>query len=341
MAYEGVLDDIRTCVNLGIPKRIPVFGIGMPFNIKMAGITHNQYTNDINVMVKTEVDSIRKYDYDWAIPFSDDFLEIEPLGLITKQEENIPVAASTYLAASYKTLKTLELPNCTKSGRMPGLLEVQRKIKNILADTICLTGHVAAPFTAVSLLFGTAETLILIHSDKDLLKEAINFCTELEIQWAQAQLKAGTDAIWLGDCVAGSSFISPQQFAEFAAEPAKKVSQAIKSKGGLVFYHSCENSIEHLKLAAELEFSAINIGEDIDIAEVKKQIGDKVCIMGNIDPIEVLWQGSPKDVEKETIRIIEAAGKKGGFIFNSAEGIVAETPEENLKTMIHSIRKLR
>ena len=29
------------------------------------------------------------------------------------------------------------------------------------------------------------------------------------------------------------------------AEPARTVSEAIKSKGGFVFYHSCEHSMEH------------------------------------------------------------------------------------------------
>ena len=340
MAYEGILKDIRICVDLGIPERIPMFGIAMPFNIKMAGITHSQYTNDIDLMTKTEVDSVLKYDYDWAIPFSDDFLEIEPLGVVTKQQENIPIAAVKYLDVCHKTVKNLRLPDFTKTGRMQSLLEVQRNIKTILKDKICLTGHIAAPFTAVSLLFGTAETLMLIHNDKQLLNEMIGFCTELEIGWAQAQLDAGADAIWLGDCVASSSFISPGQFEEFAAEPAKKICESIKRKGGFVFYHSSENSIQHLKLAAQLGFSAINIGEVVDIAEVKKQIGDKVCVMGNINPIEVLWQGSSKDVEKETKRIIDAAGKNGGFIFNSAEGIVMETPEENIKTMINTVKSL-
>ena len=32
--------------------------------------------------------------------------------------------------------------------------------------------------------------------------------------------------------------------------------------------------------------------------------------------------------------------KSGGFIFNSGEGIVAETPEINLKTMIQTVKRL-
>ena len=34
MAYSGVLDDIRTCVNLGVPTRVPVFGITGEFDVR-------------------------------------------------------------------------------------------------------------------------------------------------------------------------------------------------------------------------------------------------------------------------------------------------------------------
>ncbi|HBR19432.1 MAG: hypothetical protein A2Y13_04410 [Planctomycetes bacterium GWC2_45_44] len=340
MAYKEVIEDIRTCVNLGIPKRIPVFGIGIPFNIKMAGVTHRQYTNDIDVMVKTEVGSVRKYDYDWATPFSDDFIEIEPLGVETTDDENVPIAGSKYLLPTWETVKKLKIPDCRKDGRMSKLLEVQSKIKKILGDTVCQIGHVASPFSAASLIFGVEETLMLIHSDPDLLKKTIEFCIELESQWGKAQIEAGADAIWLGDCVASSSFISPQQYTEFAADAASKVCKALKKENGFVFYHSNEHSLEHLKIQADLSFSTINIGEDIDIAKVKEAIGKKVCIMGNIDPIKILWQGKPEDVERETRRIIDTAGKSGGFIFNSGEGIVAETPEINLKTMIQTVKRL-
>ena len=34
MAYYGVLDDIRTCVNLGVPKRVHFFGITEEFDVR-------------------------------------------------------------------------------------------------------------------------------------------------------------------------------------------------------------------------------------------------------------------------------------------------------------------
>jgi uroporphyrinogen decarboxylase len=311
----------------------------MALNARVIGITQHQYTHDVEKMIAAEIEGARNFDFDWVIPFSDDFLEFEPLGVETVDQDNLPVAASKYLSPNWKTIQHLKVPNCKTDGRMPKLLEVQSKLKAILGTTVCQVGHVASPFSAASLIFGVEETLMLILSNPDLLKKTIEFCTELEIQWANAQISAGADAIWLGDCVASSFFISARQFTELAADPAKKVSDAIKKAGGLVFYHSNEHSLEHLKIAAELGFSAINVGEDIDIALVKEAIGKKICLMGNIDPIKVLWHGSKKEIDNEVKRITTAAGKNGGFIFNTGEGIIAQSPQENIRTMIHAVRK--
>ena len=32
---SGILDDVRTCINLGIPKRVPIFAITGEFDVKI------------------------------------------------------------------------------------------------------------------------------------------------------------------------------------------------------------------------------------------------------------------------------------------------------------------
>ena len=151
---------------------------------------------------------------------------------------------------------------------MDQYLRALRQIKDELGDTICLCGQIAAPFTSCSLIFGVSDTLTLIFEDQELLKKTSEFFVDLQIEWGKAQLNAGADALWLGDCVASSSFISPQQYREFASQGASKVSEALQKEGGYIFYHTGDKSLTHLQLAAYLGFSALNIGEGIDMAKV-------------------------------------------------------------------------
>jgi uroporphyrinogen decarboxylase len=338
MAYKDVLKDIATCAALGVPGRTPVFGIGLHFNIRMAGITHRQYTNDIDAMVRCEAEAVEKFDYDWSLPFPDDFIEIEPLGVITKGQENIPRAAVGYLEASRRTISKLKLPDPSKDGRIPAFLEALKRIKAQLGDHVCLTGHVAAPFTAATLVFGVENTLMLLYNDPGLLHEATAFLTELEILWATAQIRAGADAIWVGDCCASSSFISGDHFSEYAAKPAASVIEQIRKHNAFSFYHAGDKNLSHLKLMADLGASAVNVAEGIDLSRVREVA--KVCLMGNMDPIKILWNGTAQDVAAQTRKIISSAGR-GGFIFNTGEGIVRQTPEENVRAMIRTVRASR
>ncbi|MDO9527691.1 MAG: hypothetical protein Q7J27_00865 [Syntrophales bacterium] len=107
MAYSGVLDDIKTCVNLGIPKRVPIFAESELFDVRMAGISYREYTYNVDKMVKSRVEAVTRFGSDWSIGWPDDYVEFEPLGIKLKGEENVPLAPYEYPPASWSTLKSL------------------------------------------------------------------------------------------------------------------------------------------------------------------------------------------------------------------------------------------
>ena len=339
MAYSGVLDDLRTCINLGIPKRVPVFALGELFNVRIAGITYAEYTHNTEKMVQCEVEAVKEFDYDWVYLNPDDNMEFESLGVKTKGGGNIPLAGYEFLSPSRDTVKKLKIPDFQNDGRMPAFLEAIRRIKQGLGDTVVLTGRVAAPFTSVALLYGVENALTLLFENPELFRKTADFFIELMKEWGKAQIQAGADAIWVGDCVASSGFISPKHYAEFGAEGASKLNEALKKEGAIIFYHAGESSLPHLELMAETHPDALSIGGKIALKEVKETIGKRICLLGNIHGIDTLQLGSPEEVEKETIRIMEEGKENGGYIFNSEEGIPRETPEENMKIMMQTAKK--
>lgn len=339
MAYSGVLDDIQACVDLRVPKRVPIFGITGEFDVKAAHITHPEYARNADAMVTCQTEMVKRFDYDWVFLIPDDYVEMEPLGIETQGDLHVPLTACEYLSASWETLDTLKLPDPKCDGRMPAFLDALGRIKETFGDTICLTGNVAGPFTSVGLLYGASETLTLLCDDPKLLMKSVEFFVDLQIDWAQAQLEAGADAIWLGDCFAGSAFISPEHYRAFAADGARTVCDRLKDAEAFVFYHAGENDIARLRLMAEVGPSALSVGELVDLEQAKNTIGKRMCLLGNIDGIRALERGSPADVERETARIMGIGKKGGGYIFNSGEGIPYQTPEENISTMMQTARK--
>lgn len=139
--------------------------------------------------------------------------------------------------------------------------------------------------------------------------------------------------------MATSHFISPQNYIDHAAEFADRDSRMVQRHGGIVFYHGGEFSPSHLSVMAELSFNAINIGERADIGEIKKLIGKKKCIMGNLDPIKVLLEGTPADVEKAVVSILGKAKQDGGYMFCTGEGVPYNVRPENVKAMIDAVNR--
>jgi len=340
MAYKGVIEDIQKCILLKEPSRIPVFAISMEFDIYNLSISHRDYERNFEKMVFSSIKSVEKFDYDWVLLHPDDYIEFEGIvETIKKEDTSIPVIAKNYIKPTQEILEEFRMPDFKKDLRMPVYLEALKEIKNKLGDSICLTGRLAAPFSSAALVFGISETMILTTERSDILNKALNFFTELQINWGIEQVRAGADAIWIGDCVASSNFISAETFQKFAAPGIKAVAKELKKYGCINYYHAAEKSISHLKLMPDMGIDIVNIGEGIDILEAKELIGSRICISGNLSPIKVLANGSVDDVRVEVKRIINSGKKGGGYIFNTEEGIPYYTPVENVKAMMETARE--
>ena len=98
------------------------------------------------------------------------------------------------------------------------------------------------------------------------------------------------------------------------------------------------HDIEHMKAQAATGISALSVGPGADLAAVMQSVGNKVCILGNVDPIKVLLQSDAEKVYEESKKIIEIGKQNGGYIFNSGEMVPRDVPEENIKAMVKAGR---
>lgn len=260
MAYQGVLDDIRTCIRGGIPQCLPVFACSEEMDVRLCGYTYEQFATDAKIMAKVMIESVKRLDYDWAWFQIDDCFIVENLGVGCKGEGNI-------------------------------------------------------------------------------LRDTMRFLTDIEIEFSLAQLKAGADAIWLGDANASSHLMSVAKYREFAAEPCRKVIAAIQRAGGWTFLHASEESTAGLAAEAELKPSVLSGGAGADLVAARQAVGPKQCLLGNVDPILVLERGQPADVERQVKHLIDNLSVRGGHMLNSGDMIPRGTPEENVATMIRVARE--
>lgn len=338
MAYEGALADFVACVEGKVPPRLPVFALGLEFDLSMGGLTCEESRNDVDKTVQATVAAVQRFGYDWAMVFPDDYVEFEPLGLKMHDDPGTPAMPTEYLPMDRETLCRFRIPDPDREMRLPIHLEMIRKVKERLGESAVVVGRIAAPFSALALVYGMNDLLANVLLEPDLVRDNMRFFVDHQVAFGKAQFDAGVDALWLGDCVASSKLIGAGHYEEFAFNPAAEVASALSGEGKRLIYHAAETSLSHLSMETQLPVSAVNLGEGASISEIKNQLKTSMCLMGNFDPI-LLRDGSPEEVSTATARMIEENGMDGRYLFNTGEGITPDTPPENVLAMMETARE--
>jgi len=157
--------------------------------------------------------------------------------------------------------------------------------------------------------------------------------------------RAGADIISLGDDYAANNgpLFSPGLFEEFIQPRLKKIVDVIHEAGAKVIKHSDGNLSKILDKIVNTGIDGLNPIEPsagMDIGEVKRKYGDRICLVRNIDCGDLLSHGSPEEVESAVIECICKASPGGGHILSSSNTIHSSVKPENYLTMIQAAKKI-
>jgi uroporphyrinogen decarboxylase len=76
----------------------------------------------------------------------------------------------------------------------------------------------------------------------------------------------------------------------------------------------------------------------MDLRKARAVVGDRMCLMGNIDIEHVLRCGAPRDVDAAVRDAVEAADG-GPFILSTSDGILEQTPLANVRAYFSAARR--
>jgi len=133
--------------------------------------------------------------------------------------------------------------------------------------------------------------------------------------------------------------IHPKYLRKYVFPWYKKIGDVCRDKGIGFIFHSDGDNTEAMDDFIDCGFHAFNPIQpnSMDIEEVKKKWGDKLCIIGNLNLDSTLTLGSPEDVRAEVYERIRTIGPGGGYMVSSSNSITDYVPLENMKAMIDAI----
>ena len=166
---------------------------------------------------------------------------------------------------------------------------------------------------------GFERFVVAARKEKDFLRRMISFHADLHCLLIEAMADAGVPAFVHTDDLAYRSgpMLSPRLIEELFGDHYRRIAETAHAQGMKILFHSCGNTTTLLPSMVDWGFDAVHPLEPtagVALAEVKRTVGDRVCIIGNIDVSHVLVEGSREEVEAAVRSAIRDAGEGGGFI---------------------------
>src|SRR3954465_7244236 len=190
--------------------------------------------------------------------------------------------------------------------------------------------------------FGRSTTHLMIDlvENPEGSHKLIDLCTRVVIDWLKAQQKVIGDtveAIFILDDIVG--FINEDHYQEFAAPYLKRICDAFP-KDWVKLYHNdaeVDACLDHLPDAG---FNVLNWGKQKHISEAKERVGSRMCLMGNVNPLEVGVRGTPEEVKEATLDVLEGGFSDGkGMILSVGGGTSPGMPRENMVAMQEALEQ--
>lgn len=245
--------------------------------------------------------------------------------------------------------RTLQLEADIKKLAVPDMASLQyvfdavSSIRKALNDRVPLIGFAGSPWTlATYMVEGKGGTDFLTikkmaYARPDLLHHILDVTSKTVVQYLNAQIAAGAQAVMIFDSWGGA--LSHKAYLEFSLPYMQKivngltrenegriVPRIVFTKGGALW----------LEALSEIGADALGLDWTVDIGQARKRVGDKVALQGNLDPAILL--STPDAIEKEVASILASYGHGSGHVFNLGHGITQWTPPENAAAMIAAVR---
>ena len=88
---------------------------------------------------------------------------------------------------------------------------------------------------------------------------------------------------------------------------------------------------------ASIGADVLGLDWTMDLGKVRKEVGDKVALQGNLDPT-VLY-ADKRYIKNEVKNVLSSFGEGNGHIFNLGHGILPDIDPENVKALVQYVKE--
>jgi [methyl-Co(III) methylamine-specific corrinoid protein]:coenzyme M methyltransferase len=215
-----------------------------------------------------------------------------------------------------------------KEGRVGLVLEAIKILSEKYGKELPIIGSMIGPFSLAQHINGDAWFGNLFTGE-DVVPALLDFCSDFNVAYAKAMVENGADTIAIIDPTASYELIGGEFYEKYALPYQKKIVDAMKELDVATVLHICGNTTKGLGIMDKTGVNGISVDQRVDIKTATGNV-ENAIIVGNLDPVAVLWNGTPDEIAEASKKALDA----GVGLLTAGCGIVSMTSTANLQTMV-------
>jgi len=239
---------------------------------------------------------------------------------------------------SVDDIESMPQPNPKTDGLLPFMLN---RLK-LAQPKIEAAGHkirfavARGPLNIASYLMGSTEFLTTMMMQPEKAEALMKKITLFLKDWLHLQMETfpSIDGILMLDDIIG--FMGKEEFSTFGLPYFKELYDANVS---IKFLHNDAHCKVSAPMLPEIGVNLFNMGFDISLNELKQLTQNKVTLIGNIPPRDVLADGDVTKVTDTTVQLVDSLQDKSKVILSCGGGMPPGVSSENIRAFIKAVRK--
>ncbi|OPY58378.1 MAG: Uroporphyrinogen decarboxylase [Pelotomaculum sp. PtaU1.Bin035] len=221
------------------------------------------------------------------------------------------------------------------------LVQTAKEVISMTQNQRMVLASGRAPFTLATQMYGLEKTCRAIYKNKVFIKELLEFTTHVSICYFKEMLGKGlVNGVFIADPTASGDVISVKHFKEFVIPYLRKVVKVVKDMGKPVMLHICGDITDRLALIPDTGVDCISVDSKVDLKKALDIVGDKVCIAGNVNPVDILQFGTTEEVAKASLDCQKQADGRNGFVLLPGCDLASSVPLENIVAFVKAGHQL-
>jgi MtaA/CmuA family methyltransferase len=311
--------------------RLPIL---MQFAAEYIGSNYGAFASDYRVLTEANLACNRAFGIDQLNTMSDPYRETQGFGATIVYPPNMVPYCEKHPLEDALLPERLPRPDPLVAERMRDRIEAVRRYRETAGGEQSIMGWVEGPAAEAADLRRLDNFFLDLFDNPDGIGALMDRCVDVALAFARPQVAAGADTIGIGD--AAASQISPEQYTAHVLPREQRLVRGLKEMGAKVRMHICGNITHLLPGLATLGLDVIDVDHMVDLPTVRRALGPKVTLAGNLDPVEAVYASGPAKIRAQVQRCYEQAGNP--FMVNAGCEIPSGTPVENLEALCEPVR---